>query len=253
MTAALIRVALPRVVAFAFALVSLTTLIAACGEDPDAVNDNTAAYAAKAAPKLNLSHIACTEEGDVLAHFVLLFAGSGTPGNLSGVMGGDAFGPVAPGPNTGNVWHYNVTFPAGAIDITSATTTTSSGATVTLHNPSEYSGDYECGNEIEECPVEVPAQDVLCVANPFGSPDDECAALGLALIGKDDNLTGLTHTATVDAYAVLIKSGTHGCENGDAAYRVTIDVQAGDTLNTPADQDISHVTYCACPDEEVQR
>lgn len=68
-------------------------------------------------PRLNLSHIECTEEGEVLAHFVLLFAGVQLPGDLTGSYSGGTFGPVEPGKSSGNVWHYNVILPSGEIEV----------------------------------------------------------------------------------------------------------------------------------------
>jgi hypothetical protein len=91
----------------------------------------------------------------------------------------------------------------------------------------------------------VEAQDLYC-AEP-GNPGEECGALGLQPEGKDDGLTGTSFTATQDAYVVLVKSGSDGCEPGLSAYRIYVNVSAGDTLLTPVGQDISHVTYCACP------
>jgi hypothetical protein len=198
-------------------------------------------------PKLNLSHIECTADGHVLAHFVLLFAGATTPGALSGTYSGGSFGPIAASKTSGNVWHYNVILPSGEIDITSAQTSVKD-MTVTLHNPSDYAGDYQCGPAVETCPVAVAAADVLCFSKPLGNPGAECAELGLVPQGKDSELVGLSFGATQDAYVALVKSGTHGCESGSAAYRVYVNVKRGDALFTPADQDISHVTYCACPE-----
>lgn len=214
------------------------------------------------APKLNLSHIECTEDGQVLAHFVLLFAGTGTPGDLTGTYndgeGSVAFGPVAPGKNTGNVWHYNVLLPTGWIDITSATTTTSKGASVSLHNPDEYAGDYQCG-EVTTCELSqpVPESGVFCSANPLGSEDSECGAFGLVPIRKDDALIpGNTFdwTALASARLVLVKTGSKACGQGEASYAIYENVNSGDTVSTPPVpegenlQAISHVTYCGCPE-----
>jgi hypothetical protein len=206
-------------------------------------------------PMLNLSHIACTDDGQVLAHFVLLFYGSSQPPTLSGTYDNDAdsstapaaFGPVAATKSSGNVWHYNVMLPSGDIDILSATV----GST-TLHNPGDYAGDYQCGPEVPVCSVEVLPNDLLCLDSPLGPPKAECGSLGLLVLGKDDNLTGLTFTSTKDAYVAIVKSGSGvngGCVAGQASYRIYTNVSVGDTLLTPADQNISHVTYCACPDE----
>jgi hypothetical protein len=233
--------------------VALVAAVSACGTaDMDARGNGEASQAVRDSgknAKLNLSHIECTEDGDVLAHFVLLFAGSGQPGALTGTYNGGDFGPTEAEKNSGNVWHYNVILPSGEIDIYSATTTTSSGASASLHNPSEYAGDYQCGEIIEDCPVEVEAADLFCTDQPLGNPGEECGAFGLVPQGKDDNLSGLTFVATQDAYVALVKSGSRGCERGGSAYRVIVDVSEGDTLSTPVDQDISHVTYCACPAE----
>lgn len=235
--------------------VASAAVLAACGAGPEDGENRqvqwpssleTEAKASKS-PMLNLSHIECTADGDVLAHFVLLFAGSGEPGDLTGTYNGGAFGPVAPSKLSGNVWHYNVILPSGPIDILSAAVTTAGGVVVSLHNPSEYAGDYECGPVIETCPVEVLPQEVYCTAQPLGNPGAECGAFGLVPQGKDDNLSGLTFVATQDAYVAIVKSGTQGCEPGQSAYRIYVDVQQGDTLATPVDQGISHVTYCACP------
>ena len=220
--------------------------------DPNSEEDvGVQAQAQAQAPKLNLSHIEreCTPDGKVLVHFVLLFAGDGQPGTLSGTYSGGTFGPVASDKHTGNVWHYNVFLAPGFIDILSATTTTSTGAVVTLHNPSEYAGDYVCCETVAECSVKVLPQDSYCTDKPLGNPTDECANFGLLPSGKDDSLSGLSFVATQNAYVAIVKSGTKGCPNkGDAAYRIYVNVTKGQTLLTPYTQGISHVTYCACPD-----
>jgi hypothetical protein len=198
-------------------------------------------------PKLNLSHIACTEDGDVVAHFVLLFNGSGTPGGLTGTYNGGSFGPISPDKNSGNVWHYNVILPAGDIEILSATVTAANGSTVTLHNPSEYSGNYACGPDEEVCPIVVEAG-LLCTPQPLGNPGAECGHFGLdAVDGKIEVSSGTTVTATRDAYVAIVKAGNAPCGAGSSAYNVYVNVSVGDTLEAPAHQDISHVTYCACP------
>jgi hypothetical protein len=236
-------------------VLAVATLVGACGgtaDDGSTVEGPGSALAGQheqaKAPMLNLSHIECTEDGHVLAHFVLLFAGHQTPGDLTGTYNGGTFGPVAPEKNTGNVWHYNVILPSGDIDIYSATTTTAGGIQVSLHNPGEYAGNYQCGPDVDECPVVVEPQDVYCTDKPMGNPGEECAALGLVPQGKDDNLSGLSFVATQDAYVAIVKSGTHGCGPGNSSYRIYVNVSAGDTLWTPVDQGISHVTYCACPE-----
>jgi hypothetical protein len=54
--------------------------------------------------------------------------------------------------------------------------------------------------------------------------------------------------ATTDAYAAIVKSGNGGCDRGQSAYSVYVNVTEGDVLASPNGQDISHVTYCACPE-----
>jgi hypothetical protein len=237
-----------------FGVVALTAGLAACGSQSSLDTDSSSTESAlkgkpasSKAAQLNLSHIACDEEGGVIAHFVLLHSGSDQPGAISGTWNGGTFGPVESDKLSGNVWHYNVSLPSGEIDIYSATTTTSAGASVSLHNPSEYAGNYECGGAVEECPVEVEDAEIFCTDQPLGNPGSECAAFGLLPQGKDDNLSGLTHSSTQDAYLALVKSGTRGCGPGSSAYRVYTNVSVGEELHTPVDQEISHVTYCACP------
>jgi hypothetical protein len=230
--------------AFVVGLLALASFGSGCAIVVD--GPDTQAQAAKSAPKLNLSHIAC-EDGKVIAHFVLLFAGSEIPGALSGTYNGGSFSDVTPEKNTGNVWHYNVTLPAGDIDILSASVTTGTGVLVGLHNPSEYAGNYVCGPVVEACPVVVTAADLYCTDKPLKNPGSECAHFGLVADGKDDGLTGLTFTATKSAYVAIVKSGSGGCGPGNSAYRIYVNVTAGQTLGTPVDQNISHVTYCACP------
>jgi len=201
-------------------------------------------------PMLNLSHIECLDSGGVDAHFVLLFAGSGTPGTLTGTwtdgVASYTFS-AQPERSTGNVWHYDITLPSGEIDITSAQVTTSTGVVVSLHNPDAYSGDYQCGGIVETCQVAPPTEGLLCTDHPLTNPGAECGYFGLVPSGKDDNLSGLTWVATQDAYVAVVKSGTHGCGPGNSAYNIYVNVTAGEVLSTPVDQAISHVTYCECP------
>jgi hypothetical protein len=98
------------------------------------------------------------------------------------------------------------------------------------------------------CEASVQPQDVYCMDHVIsGGPKAECKQFRLDSLGKDDELSGLSFTASRDAYVAIVKSGSHGCKPGATAYRIYVDVKAGDTLLTPADQDISHITYCACP------
>jgi hypothetical protein len=219
-------------------VMSLGVLGTGCGT---AGEESSQSAAAVQSAKLNLSHIECTEDGQVLAHFVLLFYGKNTPPALTGTWSGGTFGPVDAYKSSGNVWHYEVFLPSGYVEILSATV-----GSVTLHNPSEYSGDYQCG-DVQACEVVVEPQDVFCSDKPLGNPGAECAEFGVVPAGKDDNLTGLTFIASMDAYVAIVKSGNHGCSPGEAAYRIYVNVHAGDALQTPADQNISHVTYCDCP------
>lgn len=231
---------------FACGLVALGCFAAGCAVVVDADSEQSSS-AAKQAPKLNLSHIECAADGTVTAHFVLLFNGDVMPGALTGTYNGGSFGPVSPYKTSGNVWHYNVTLPSGYVDILSAQVTAASGAIVTLHNPEEYAGNYQCGPTVETCPISATAQDVYCTDKPLGNEGAECENFGLVPLGKDDALTGLTFTATMNAYVAIVKSGSHGCGPGNSAYRIYVNVKAGNVLSTPVDQNISHVTYCACP------
>jgi len=96
------------------------------------------------------------------------------------------------------------------------------------------------------CAVQVASVDLFCADKPFGDAESECAKFGLYDVSRDEGLKGTSVRATQDAYAAIVKSGRGGCEKG-LAYRLYVAVEKGDTLDTPRDQDISHVTYCACP------
>ena len=199
-------------------------------------------------PVLSLSQIGCTDAGNVVVRFVLRHAGDATPGDLTGTYGRGSFGPVAPLHITADVWEYDVTLPSGEISILTASTTTAAGEIVSLQDDGDYAGEYLCGLLPPECPVAVEPVDLLCVASPLGSPTEECAHFELVPQDKDDDVTGTSVIATQDAYVAIVKSGTRGCRKGAHAYTVYVDVREGDTLVSPAGQDISHVTYCACPD-----
>ena len=158
--------------------------IAGCGAETRTTEE--VAQAAQAAPMLNLSHIGCTDDGNVDVHFVLLFWGNSTPPSLNGTYdGGTSFGPVAENKHSGNVWHYDVILAAGVIDIQTA-----SVGTVSLHNPDAYSGDYSsCGTPVCTAPEGLTAGP-FCVANPLGSPGAECGAFGLLPVNKGDDHAG---------------------------------------------------------------
>ncbi len=202
-----------------------------------------------ASPQLNLSHVVCDDTSGITAHFVvLLFSGTSQPGTLTGVNNGEPFTAEAE-KLTGNVWHYNVSLDAGVIDITSAQVTKSSVVTASLHNPGEYSGTYSCGPEEPVCAVTVAPSALYCTDKPLKNPGAECGHFGLAYTGgKIDDVTGTSYTTLQGAYVAIVKSGTGDCGPGNSAYSVYVGVSTGDTLLTPTGgQDISHVTYCACP------
>lgn len=230
----------------ALTLSGLAVLGTGCGSVAEPIAEGTSGLnrATTSDMQLNLSHVQCAEDGTVEVHFVLLFAGDATPGTLTGTYDGGSFS-IPPGKNSGNAWHYTTYLPSGDIDITSASVV-ANGTTVTLHNPDAYAGEYLCG--APECAVKVTAQDLLCTAKPIGNPTAECAYFGLVAQGKDDALSGLTFTATQGAYVAIVKSGSRGCGPGNSAYRVYVNVKEGQVLSTPVNQDISHVTYCACPE-----
>lgn len=98
--------------------------------------------------QLNLSHIECSEEGSngnyVEVHFVLLNVPDGTtPGDFVTFTDGVNSWQAPRGAHTGNVWHYTAYLPDGYYDITGASVGVNS-YTVTLHNPHEDKGTYNC-------------------------------------------------------------------------------------------------------------
>lgn len=244
--------------AFVLCVIGLGVMVSACsaafGEDPTKNNgvagpdDGALDPAGKPArdAQLNLSHVECTDSG-VNAHFVLLHHPS-EPGPITVVNNGVTLEPVEHGKKSGNVWHYNVLLGTDQVDITSATVDG-----ISLHNPSEYSGDYECQPENPSCPVIEPASNPFCTAAPLTNPEAECAFFGLEPFGKAAGNGELSQTSTQTARLALVKSGsaqnTGDCAPGESSYRYYLDVKPGDTLETPFAQGISHVTYCVCANE----
>ena len=186
-------------------------------------------------------------------HFVLLNVPDGvTPGTLSGTYNAGSFGPVSPTKNTGNVWHYDVILPPGEINILSATVQVGS-QTIQLHNPGDYAGEYNCV-PLDQCETfSLPDQykgAIICLSKPLGSPGAECGLLGLAPQGTGDPGGGAQQASTQNAAVAIVKDGSVGCNPGEQAYRFYENVQVGDILQQPGypnGGNISHVTYCACP------
>jgi hypothetical protein len=230
-------------------MAALVTACSATTEDPIARPEegSVGPNAKKSSPQLNLSHIECLEDGTVNAHFVLLHYTGGNPGPITGASNQGPFSAPA-GKNTGNVWHYNVSLSAGAIEILSAT-----AAGTSLHNPGEYSGNYFCGGDDPECPVTVQEGNFCANPSDLGNPGAECAYLGLDWTSAKDETGGSTATET--AYVAIVKGGSNGpdgvCAQGETSYNVYVNVVDGQTaLETGNGSDISHVTYCKCPAAE---
>jgi len=87
----------------------------------------------------------------------------------------------------------------------------------------------------------------LCFTAPLGNPTQECSYFGLAVLGKDDDLEGGSHTSTRAAPLAIVK--------GANCYKLYENVKVGDRFTGPEREtevsasciDISHVTYCGCP------
>ena len=201
------------------------------------------------AVQLNLSHIECVANA-VEIHFVLLHVPKGaTVGSLSWYNNGVLQSPtVSPGPNTGNVIHFNVIAPPGTYNVTAATVLVN-GTSITLHNPGEYAGLYNCNQPVGCATFQLPVQytaNRVCLP-VLGSPNSECGLLGLAPSGKDDPVASEPHASTQNAAVAIVKDGSVGCDTGQA-YRFYSPVSVGQLLERPAGSGaISHVTYCACP------
>ena len=99
-------------------------------------------------PLLNLSHIACAAD-KVEVHFVvvnlpdgvtplaLTFFGSWPGGTGSGII-------PAPTQISGPVYHYSFFGQDGFYEITGASLALSDGSSLSLHNPGEFTGTYQC-------------------------------------------------------------------------------------------------------------
>lgn len=229
-----------RIVPVLIALVFTASSLTACGTEADLAESQEAAKV-KASAKLNLSHIECGD-GVVRAHFVLLFAGSANPGPLTVTLNGQELPAVPTERNTGNVWHYWVTFPTGVIESVEA----SVGET-SLHNGAEFVGDWSCDGGA--CVLDEELAGSFCPGAPLTNPTAECAYFGLVNVGKDaTGFSGTTASATMSAPLALVKAAN--------CYNVILGVSSGDALASPPGagpqgqtQDISHITYCDCPEQ----
>jgi hypothetical protein len=151
---------------------------------------------------------------------------SGSPEGNSSDMGGSSSGGSSSGGGS-----------------TSGGSPSGNGA-VCAPSDSSSSDSSEGGSATSETPG-IAATGIVCADHPFGSPESECGHFGMTPSGKDENVGGLSCTASQSAGMAIVKSGTKGCAHGQIAYNVYTGVTKGDTLNTPAGQDISHVTYCS--------
>jgi uncharacterized repeat protein (TIGR01451 family) len=171
---------------------------------------------------------------------------------------------------TGNV-NLSCTIPSLAekasftVIVKATTTTANCGA---LNNTASVSADNEdqdlLGNNqasatvTVECPLDacpsVPQEDdLVCLDQPLGNEEAECAFFGGgAVLGKDDEENmAVPFDATMNAAVVIVKAGAAQCSPGQNSYRVYTNVNIGDDLEPPGDgNSISHVTYCGCPEEE---
>jgi hypothetical protein len=236
--------------------VGVAALGMACTTSPDATvvqpEAPTLDTQAKAADGrlLNLSHFECNEDGTVNAHFVLLFAGKKNPGTLY-VDSNQGSKTAETDRNTGNVWHYNVTFAAADVILYDTTHV----GTTPLHNPTSFAGG-ECGGGDPVCETPVTAG-VRCaspteVYGELGSqgisdPIRECDWLGLQLAGKQEfNLS----SALESHYVAIVKGGNGGdaCPLGQSGniYNIYTNVSVGDPLVTGNQTGVSHITYCDC-------
>ncbi len=94
-----------------------------------------------------------------------------------------------------------------------------------------------------QAPVGFP---IICIST-LGNPDNECSHFGLAFLGKDDNLSGSSHSASTDAILAIVKNGRGPCNQGQSSYRTYSNIANGQNLQKPLGAgDISHVTYCQC-------
>jgi hypothetical protein len=240
----MIKRSLPSILGLAVVLVGVWSCDGRTSPTEVATTDGSVSAAAQGdhAPQLNLSHIECVD-GAVEVHFVLLFAADADPGDLTYINNGQIY-TIPRGPSTGNVWHYTHSgLPDGDYDVTSASVTLADGTVVTLHNPGDYSGTYDCAS----CPLPDPEPLVCLAPRDLGSPAAECGYFGLVPLGKDDDLSGSTWIASMGADLSIVKDGRGPCPKGTVAYRTYTDVQSGDLLEQPAGAgDISHVTYCGC-------
>ena len=243
------------------AILALASVAAASGCNSTAVTPTSPAAGSSeikpggaSAYQLNLSHIECVEGGKVEVHFVLLQVPDGkTPSQLSWYNGGVLQPLVTTSGKTGNPWHFSILVNPGFFNVTAASVIVD-GVVVSLHNPGEYSGQYNCSSNV--CGAFVTPQgwannQLTCLAHPLGSPSSECGLFGLAPDGAGDAGSGAqSQTTSQAALLAIVKDGSVGCGPGNQAYTMYSPVAAGQTVFQPGYPNgggISHVTFCKCP------
>ncbi|MCC7207457.1 MAG: PD40 domain-containing protein, partial [Anaerolineae bacterium] len=194
---------------------------------------------------LNIAGIECYQN-EVRIHFAVLNVPDGvTPGPLT-----YTYGTIASGTKSGNAWDYYDYKPDGVYNVTSASVDVA-GATVTLNNPGEYSGDYRCR------PTETPTSTATPTATNTPQPaldvTGECTANGIATWRITNNGGAMS---APEAYTVNGPSGAVRSENfqlgaGESLVVTVTGVQGILVLEIPT-RNISVATQCAEPNVSAQ-
>ncbi len=89
--------------------------------------------------------------------------------------------------------------------------------------------------------------------NPWGNgnnPEDICGHYGLEYIGKNDSLSGSSHTLTMAARLAVIHWGGADCSGGAQYFQFVQNALNGQVVSTPGSGGASFAVYCGCPEDD---
>lgn len=89
--------------------------------------------------------------------------------------------------------------------------------------------------------------------NPWGdgnNPEDVCDNYGLDYIGKNDSLSGSSHTLTMAARLAVIHWGGADCSGGAQYFQFAQNALSGQVVTSPGSGGASFAVYCGCPEDE---
>lgn len=159
---------------------------------------STGVQAQQQEPQLNLSHIECKEDGRLEIHFVLVHTEeTPVPGTLTFTDNGTEYS-VGRDKFTGETWHFSYYAQNGYHEITAASVEWN-GQIYQLHNPKEYTGEYNCGDS--------PASASVTLGScSWTEKDGSLTDVVITLVGASLTINGSTYDAST---TIKLAPGTY--------------------------------------------